>query len=331
MPQPTQAQYSNKEDRILQAIQAIKNGHLKSIRQAAESFDVTRRTLSNRMNGMTSRRDSTPNSQKLTSYEEAALVQYILDLDSRGFSPRAQAVQEMADLLLSERSESPVGKNWTTNFIKRRTEIKSKFSRKYDYKRAKCEDPKIIQEWFSLVRNTVAKYGILEQDIYNFDEAGFAMGVIATAKVVTSSEAKSRPKTIQPGNREWVSIIQGVNSYGWALPPFIIFKAQNHLSAWYEDSGLPDDWVITLSENGWTSNSIGYEWIQHFDRYTNSRSIGTYRLLILDGHESHLSAQFQHYCTERKIITLCMPPHSSHILQPLDVSCFAPLKLSYGR
>ena len=87
MPQPTQAQYSNKEDRILQAIQAIKNGHLKSIRQAAESFDVTRRTLSNRMNGMTSRRDSTPNSQKLTSYEEAALVQYILDLDSQDFHP----------------------------------------------------------------------------------------------------------------------------------------------------------------------------------------------------------------------------------------------------
>ena len=138
----------------------------------------------------------------------------------------------MADLLLSERGESPIRKNWTSNFIKRHTEIKAKFSRKYDYKRAKCEDPKIIQEWFSLVRNVVAKYGILEQDIYNFDEAGFAMGVIATAKVVTSSESKnSRTKTIQPGNREWVSIIQGVNSYGWALPPFIIFKAQNHLSA----------------------------------------------------------------------------------------------------
>ncbi|KFY15625.1 hypothetical protein V492_01867 [Pseudogymnoascus sp. VKM F-4246] len=109
----------------------------------------------------------------------------------------------MADLLLSERGESPVGINWTTNFIKRRTEIKAKFNRKYDYKRAKCEDPKIIQEWFALVRNTVAKYGILDQDIYNFDEAGFAMGVIATAKVVTSSESKSsRAKTIQLGNRD---------------------------------------------------------------------------------------------------------------------------------
>jgi hypothetical protein len=331
MATPTQAESSNKEVRLSQAIQALKQHQFKSVRAAAMSYDVSPRTIANRMNGMTSRRDSTPKSKNLTSYEESALIQYILDLDSRGFPPRPQGVQEMADLLLSERGESSVGKNWTTNFIKRRTEIKAKFSRKYDYKRAKCEDPKIIQEWFSLVRNTVAKYGILEQDIYNFDEAGFAMGVIATAKVVTSLEAKSRPKTIQPGNREWVSIIQGVNSYGWALPPFIIFKAQNHLSAWYEDLGLPDNWVITLSENGWTSNSIGYEWIQHFDRHTNARTVGTYRLLILDGHESHVSAQFQHYCTERKIITLCMPPHSSHILQPLDVSCFAPLKLSYGK
>ena len=157
------------------------------------------------------------------------------------------------------------------------------------------------------------------------------MGVIATAKVVTSSEVKSRPKIIQPGNREWVSIIQGVNSYGWALPPFIIFKAQNHLSAWYEDSGLPDDWVIILSENRWTSNSIGYKWIQHFNRYISTRMIGTYRLLILNRHKSHLSTQFQHYCIERKIITLYMPLYSLYILQPLDVSCFAPLKLSYRR
>ncbi|KFY20795.1 hypothetical protein V491_03425 [Pseudogymnoascus sp. VKM F-3775] len=229
MPQPTQPQSSNKEGRILLAIQALNERQFKSVRAAALSYDVPRKTLSNRMNGITSRRDCTPNSH------------------SRGFPPRPQAVQEMANLLLSERGESPVGINWTTTFIKRRTELKAKFSRKYDYKRAKCEDPKIIQEWFSLVRNIIAKYNILEQDIYNFDEAGFAMGVIATAKVVTSSEAKSRPKTIQPGNREWVSIIQGINSYGWALPPFIIFKAQNHLSAWYEDSGLPDDWLEFLS------------------------------------------------------------------------------------
>jgi hypothetical protein len=54
-------------------------------------------------------------------------------------------------------------------------------------------------------------------------------------------------------------------------------------------------------------------------------------LLILDGHESHKSLAFQELCEKNKIITLCMPAHSSHILQPLDVGCFAPLKRAYSK
>jgi hypothetical protein len=41
--------------------------------------------------------------------------------------------------------------------------------------------------------------------------------------------------------------------------------------------------------------------------------------------------EFEQYCQEQNIITLCMPAHSSHILQPLDVGCFAPLKRAYGQ
>ena len=65
--------------------------------------------------------------------------------------------------------------------------------------------------------------------------------------------------------------------------------------------------------------------------HTESRTKGIYRLLILDGHSSHATPEFDRYCTTNKIITLCMPPHTSHLLQPLDVSCFAPLKRSYGK
>ena len=59
--------------------------------------------------------------------------------------------------------------------------------------------------------------------------------------------------------------------------------------------------------------------------------MGTHRLLIIDGHESHNSLDFQNYCKDNNIVTLYMPPHSSHLLQPLDVGCFAPLKQAYGR
>ena len=54
-------------------------------------------------------------------------------------------------------------------------------------------------------------------------------------------------------------------------------------------------------------------------------------MLIIDGHESHVSADFQAFCKEKNIITISMPPHSSHLLQPLDVGCFGPLKRAYGR
>jgi len=53
-------------------------------------------------------------------------------------------------------------------------------------------------------------------------------------------------------------------------------------------------------------------------------------MLILDGHSSHATAEFDRFCTERNIIPLYMPPHSSHLLQPLDVGCFSPLKRLYG-
>lgn len=89
-----------------------------------------------------------------------------------------------------------------------------------------------------------------------------------------------------------------------------------------------DDWVIGVSSNGWTTNELGVAWLKHFNAHTKSRTVGMYRLLIIDGHESHNSTEFQDLCKE-KVITLCMPSHSSHLLQPLDVCIFSPLKRAY--
>jgi hypothetical protein len=237
----------------------------------------------------------------------------------------------MANRLLADRDELPVGKRWAHNFVTRHKELKMRFFRKYDYQRAKCEDPTIIRDWFRLVANTIAKYGIRSDDIWNFDETGFLIGMIASGMVVTGTDRRGRPKSVQPGNREWITVIQAINAAGWAIQPFIIGGGQYHLANWYRESNLPGDWAIATSQNGWTDNEIGLEWLKHFDRCTSNRSVGSYRLLILDGHESHHSVDFERYCEEHNIITLCMPPHSSHLLQPLDVGCFGLLKKAYGR
>jgi hypothetical protein len=59
--------------------------------------------------------------------------------------------------------------------------------------------------------------------------------------------------------------------------------------------------------------------------------VGVYWLLILNGHESHINQDFKDYYLEQKIMTLCMLPHSLHILQLLDVVCFLPLKRKYSQ
>jgi hypothetical protein len=89
--------------------------------------------------------------------------------------------------------------------------------------------------------------------------------------------------------------------------------------------------MLAVSDNGWTTDSLGLAWLKHFDSCTRTRTKGTHRLLILDGHSSHATPEFDQYCTENQIITLCMPAHTSHLLQPLDVSCFSPLKRAYGQ
>ena len=155
------------------------------------------------------------------------------------------------------------------------------------------------------------------------------MGLIATAKVVTRAEYYGRRALLQPGNREWVTAIETVSASGFILPPCIIFKGKVYIESWFDN--LPKDWRFEVSQNGWTTNEIGLRWLKKlFIPATTTRTKGKFRLLILDGHDSHLTPQFDRICAEILIIPLFMPAHSSHLLQPLGIGCFAVLKRSYG-
>lgn len=282
------------------------------------------------MTGRTTRSDKTNGSPTLTLDEEEAIVQYILDLDSRGFSPRRCDVEDMANLLTAKRNSRRVGKNWTDRFIKRRSELQTRFTRVYDYQRALQEDPNVLNAWFQLIINMRAKYSIQDGDFYNFDETGFMMGMIRAQMVVTRSERVGKAKAIQPGNREWATAICSIAADGYVVPPFLCVAGRFHLAAWYSGGHVPSNWVVKTTPNGWTDHDTGLEWLQHFNRCTKTRQKGLFRMLVLDGHESHINAEFDEYCKANNIIPLCLPAHSSHLTQPLDVGVFSPLKKAYG-
>jgi hypothetical protein len=121
------------ESRINLAIEAKRTTPRLSIRKLAKQFDIPRTTLQYRMTGRTSKADKANGIPILTPSEEEAIVQYISQMDSRGFSPRRSYVQDMADLLMAKRGTRHVGKCWTDRFIIRRPELCTRFSRAYVY------------------------------------------------------------------------------------------------------------------------------------------------------------------------------------------------------
>jgi len=86
-----------------------------------------------------------------------------------------------------------------------------------------------------LVADTRKRYGITDDDTYNFDETGFVIGLaMPSASKAVSIASVGRATTIQPGNREWVTGIETINALGWSIPPFIILAGKVHQNIWQE-------------------------------------------------------------------------------------------------
>ena len=110
---------------------------------------------------------------------------------------------------------------------------------------------------------------------------------------------------------------------GIYFPPFIIYKAKLLHSEWCTDG--PKDAVYAVSPSGWMEAEQFVQWFESiFLKYT-SDLIGD-KILFLDGHNSHLSIKLIHLAIKNQVHLLCLPAHTSHALQPLDVGVFSEVK-----
>ncbi|KAF2228338.1 DDE-domain-containing protein, partial [Viridothelium virens] len=124
---------------------------------------------------------------------------------------------------------------------------------------------------------------------------------------------------------------------GKVLPPTVVFEAKSGdlQDTWLQDfDPVKHACSFASSPSGWTNNEIGFYWLSEvFEKTTkktarNGRDI---RLLIIDGHGSHIDSAFLDFCDTHQILVGVFPPHSTHRLQPLDVSLFSPLAIYYSQ
>ena len=110
----------------------------------------------------------------------------------------------------------------------------------------------------------------------------------------------------------------------------LVMSDKMHLEKAFNNN-LHDEILIGLSNTGYSNEVLGMYWLRHFNTQTLAQRQGTWRLLIFDSHVSHLSYEFVSFCKAQNIVPFCLPPHSTHLLQPLDITVFQLFKYYYSQ
>ena len=172
------------------------------------------------------------------------------------------------------------------------------------------------------------------------DEKGFLIGVLQKVQRIFTKEAFEKGKLLgagQDGNREWITVLATICMDGTFLPPALIYQAlSGNIQDTWLDNFNPEEQSASFasSPSGWTNDILGLSWLQTvFDPHTRqkARNGRDWRLLLVDGHGSHLNMPFLDWCELHKIHVALYPSHSTHRLQPLDVGLFRPLANFYSQ
>jgi len=304
----------------------------------AAKFGVQRTTLIRRHQGKTkSRADYYESRQIMTNDQERDLVNYINTLTHKGIPPTPAMVRTF----IYDFTKHEVGKNFVGSFVRKYAEeLDSKYLAPIDLARKKADSYYSYSKYFELVKEKIQQYKVQPKNMYNMDEKGFLLGVCQKTKRVFNRQLHEQgylKGAGQAGNRDWITVLATICADGTHLPPAIIYegKSGDVSNSWLEDFD-PKHQVafFAASPNGWTNDELGRNWLERvFDRTTKkkARSGRSYRLLILDGHGSHVNMDFLEYAAKHKILVAIYPPHSTHSLQPLDISLFNPLANYYSQ
>ncbi len=212
-------------------------------------------------------------------------------------------------------------KAWLQRFLKRHPELPSDLCQPIDKNKTGAYLDTALKRWFKGYENLVTRYQITQDNVYNVDETGFILGETQRRWAIIDSTVK-----VKHHREDIITELECVCGDKTFLNPYIVFKGRCIDRNWFPYD-TDESWQFICSESGWTSSHILYDWlVNSFDRSTRIKAGHKTRLLIFNGHPTHITGNFLDFCTSHNIELLILPPSTSQILQPLDLTIFGPLK-----
>lgn len=331
------------EDSMRQAVEEVLEGKMGYLK-ASNMYGVPRTTIEARVRkikqGVLQREDSGKkglgrHKPVFSATQEKELVEYILSMEARLFGLTLDALRSMAFELASRnglsntfnKEKKKAGKAWLYSFLSRHPEIKLRSPEPTSLARAMGFNKPSVAKYFTLLSETIEKHNIPPDRIYNVDETGI-MTVPKKRSKCLSLRGKRQVGCISSSERGVLVTVEiCMSASGLFMPPMFVFPRARAKPDLLDDT--PPGSTASYHPSGWMQKEIFLNWFEKFIAFSNPSKENPV-LLLLDGHATHTkNLELIQRAKDKGVVLLCFPPHTTHRLQPLDVSFMSPMSTYY--
>lgn len=319
--------YSDQE--LEQAIERVKRGE--TYYKVAKITGIPMETLRYNLVVEVKRRGS-GKPTILTKEEEKDVAHVAISLAENGFPMDRKDLKLFVQSYLNAKGvkikawkENIPGTEWIRLFLKRHeTDITSRKPELLTKQRVEALTVETVEKFFEMYEKVVRENNLSNspERIYNLDETALNTDPRSSKVLVRRTSRTAHLKSASGGKACYTALFC-CSVTGKFVCPMIIYRSTSCglISTWTE--GGPKDCLYASTEKGWIMDVVFENWLQKF-----ATAIDTSKptLLIVDGHNSHITYNAAKLCQQHKIILLCLPPQTTHALQPLDVGVFKGMK-----
>ena len=326
-------------ERMQAAVEAMRNKEMGSYK-ASRVFNVPQTTLERYVKNISKTPEAVVKTQigrkqVLPPEIETDLAEHCLLMEKRYFGLSMSDVMRLAYQLAARnglkhsfsKTKEKAGKKWLRNFLRRNPQLSVRTPEGLSFARAKNFTPERVAEFFDIFEPAMDVINHNPSRLYNCDETGVTVVQHKQTKIL-AMKGKRQIASLQSAERgSLITVVTCMNPSGHFIPPLFVFPRKN-MKAELMD-GTPLGSVSACHPSGWIQSDIFTQWFRHFIKYTKPSAEDPV-VLVLDGHYSHTrNLDVINLARENHIEIICLPPHSSHRMQPLDVAFMGPLKTFY--